>query len=70
MATDNTVTLIGNLTDDPELRFTPNGAPVASFSVAVTPRVKDGDGWRDGETSFFRCAAWPRTWPSWPRAPG
>ena len=41
-------------TDDPELRFTPNGAAVANFRVAVTPRVKDGDTWRDGETSFFR----------------
>jgi single-strand DNA-binding protein len=55
---DTTTTIVGNLTDTPELRFTPSGAPVASFSVAVTPRVKDGDGWRDGETSFFRCTAW------------
>ena len=63
---DTHVTIIGNLTEDPELRFTPNGAPVANFRVAVTPRVKDGDGWKDGETSFFRSppgAAWPRTWP-------
>jgi single-strand DNA-binding protein len=58
MATDNTVTLIGNLTDDPELRFTPNGAAVANFRLAVTPRVKDGDSWRDGETSFFRINCW------------
>jgi single-strand DNA-binding protein len=58
MATDNTVTLIGNLTDDPELRFTPNGAAVANFRLAVTPRVKDGDSWRDGETSFFRVNCW------------
>jgi single-strand DNA-binding protein len=55
---ETTITIAGNLTSDPELRFTPNGAPVANFTVAVTPRVKDGDGWRDGETSFFRCAAW------------
>ena len=55
---DTTTTIVGNLTDDPELRFTPNGAPVANFTVAVTPRVKDGDSWRDGETSFFRCTAW------------
>jgi single-strand DNA-binding protein len=55
---DTHVTIVGNLTEAPELRFTPNGAPVANFSVAVTPRVKDGDGWRDGETSFFRCTAW------------
>jgi single-strand DNA-binding protein len=58
MATDNTVTLIGNLTDDPELRFTSNGAAVANFGLAVTPRVKDGEGWRDGETSFFGINCW------------
>jgi single-strand DNA-binding protein len=50
--------LVGNLTDDPELRFTPQGHPVAGFRLAVTPRVKDGEGWRDGETSFFRINAW------------
>ena len=55
---DTTTTIVGNLTEDPELRFAPNGAAVANFTVAVTPRVKDGDGWRDGETSFFRCTAW------------
>jgi single-strand DNA-binding protein len=58
MATDNTVTLIGNLTDDPELRFTPNGVAVASFRLAVTPRVRQGDQWTDGETSFFKVNAW------------
>jgi len=55
---DTHVTLTGNLTDDPELKFTPNGAAVASFRLAVTPRVRDGDTWRDGETSFFRVNAW------------
>jgi single-strand DNA-binding protein len=55
---DTYVSITGNLTDDPELRFTPNRAPVANFTVAVTPRVKDGDGWRDGETSFYGCTAW------------
>jgi single-strand DNA-binding protein len=55
---DTTVTIAGNLTGEPELRFTPNGAAVANFTLAVTPRVKDGDSWRDGETSFFRCVAW------------
>jgi single-strand DNA-binding protein len=55
---DTHVTINGNLTENPELRFTPNGAPVANFTVAVTPRVKDGDGWKDGDTSFFRCTAW------------
>jgi single-strand DNA-binding protein len=58
MAIDNTVTLIGNLTDDPELRFTPNGAAVANFRLAVTPRVREGDSWKDGETSFFRINVW------------
>jgi single-strand DNA-binding protein len=48
----------GNLTDDPELRFTPNGAAVASFRLAVTPRIRQGDQWTDGETSYFRINAW------------
>ena len=55
---DTFVTLVGNLTDDPDLRFTPHGAAVANFRLAVTPRVRDGDSWRDGETSFFRINAW------------
>src|SRR5687768_18413557 len=50
--------LVGNLTDDPELRFTPNGAAVANFRLAVTPRVREGDAWKDGETSFFRVNVW------------
>jgi single-strand DNA-binding protein len=58
MATDNTVTLIGNLTDDPDLRYTPNGTEVANFRLAVTARIKDGDTWKDGETSFFRVNVW------------
>jgi single-strand DNA-binding protein len=51
---DTHVTISGNLTDDPELKFTPNGAAVANFRVAVTARVRDGETWRDGETSYFR----------------
>ena len=58
MATDNQVMLVGNLTDDPELRFTPNGAAVANFRLAVTPRVREGEQWKDGETSFFRVNVW------------
>jgi single-strand DNA-binding protein len=58
VATDNQVTLVGNLTDDPDLRFTPNGAAVANFRLAVTPRVREGDSWKDGETSFFRVNVW------------
>jgi single-strand DNA-binding protein len=55
---DTTVTVVGNLTDDPELRFTPGGTAVANFRVAVTPRVREADGWKDGETSYFRINAW------------
>ena len=55
---DTTTIICGNLTDDPELRFTTSGTAVASLRVAVTPRVKDGDAWRDGETSFFRVNVW------------
>ena len=55
---DTFVALVGNLTDDPEVRFTPQGTTVASFRLAVTPRVKDGEGWKDGDTSFFRINAW------------
>jgi single stranded DNA-binding protein len=55
---DTHVTITGNLTDDPDLRFTPNGHAVANFRLAVTARVKDGDSWKDGDTSFFRVNVW------------
>jgi single-strand DNA-binding protein len=55
---DTFVALVGNLTDDPEVRITPQGTAVASFRLAVTPRVREGEGWKDGETSFFRINAW------------
>jgi len=55
---DTHVTITGNLTDDPEVTFTPNGAAVCNFRLAVTPRIKDGDQWKDGETSFFRINLW------------
>jgi single-strand DNA-binding protein len=55
---DTHVTITGNLTADPELKFTPNGAAVANVRVAVTSRVRDGEGWRDGDTSFYRVTAW------------
>jgi single-strand DNA-binding protein len=59
MATDNTVVVVGNLTDDPELRFTPQGVAVANFRIAVSRRMKDESGqWKDGETSFFRVSCW------------
>lgn len=60
MATENQIVIVGNLTDDPELRYTPNGAAVANFRVAVNRRFRDATSgeWKDGETSFFRVNAW------------
>lgn len=60
MAGDTVITVIGNLTDDPELRFTPSGAAVANFTVASTPRTFDRQTseWKDGETLFLRCSVW------------
>ena len=55
---DTHVTITGNLTDNPELKHTPSGNLVANFRLAVTARVRDGDSWRDGETSFFRVNCW------------
>lgn len=54
------ITVVGNLTDDPELRFTPSGAPVAKFTVAYNPRTLDraSGEWRDGEPSYHRVTAW------------
>jgi single-strand DNA-binding protein len=50
---------VGNLTDDPELRFTQNGTPVANFRLAVNQRIRQDDGtWRDGEASFFKVNVW------------
>ncbi len=59
-AGDIIVTMVGNLTNDPELRFTPSGAAVASFTVASTPRVLDKatNEWKDGEAVFMRCSVW------------
>ena len=60
MAGDTVITIIGNLTGDPELRFTPSGAAVANFTVASTPRQFDrqANEWKDGETLFMRCSIW------------
>jgi single-strand DNA-binding protein len=60
MAGETTITLVGNLVDDPELRFTPSGAAVANFRVASTPRTYDrqtGE-WKDGESLFLSCSVW------------
>jgi single-strand DNA-binding protein len=60
MANEPTTTVTGNLTADPELRFTPTGRPVASFTIANTPRYPDKatGQWKDAETWFVRCSAW------------
>jgi single-strand DNA-binding protein len=60
MAGETVITLIGNLTADPELRFTPSGAAVANFTVASTPRTFDrqSNEWRDGDAMFINCAVW------------
>ena len=57
---DTYVTVVGNLTGDPELRFTPSGAAVANFNVASTPRHfnRQTSEWEDGETIFMRCSVW------------
>jgi single-strand DNA-binding protein len=60
MAGETTITVVGNLTDDPELRFTPSGAAVAKFRVASTPRTMDRQSgeWKDGEPLFLQCNVW------------
>ena len=60
MAGDTIITVVGNLTADPELRFTPSGAAVANFTVASTPRMFDRqtNEWKDGEALFLRCNVW------------
>jgi single-strand DNA-binding protein len=60
MAGETVITVIGNLTADPELRFTPSGAAVANFTVASTPRTLDRQSgeWKDGEALFLRCSIW------------
>lgn len=60
MAGETALTVIGTLTADPELRFTPAGAAVASFTIASNPRIydKNANEWRDGEALFLRCSIW------------
>ena len=60
MAGETTITVVGNLTDDPDLRFTPSGAAVANFTVASTPRFfdKQTNEWKDGDALFLRCSIW------------
>ena len=63
MAGDTVITVIGNLTADPELRWTQSGVAVADFTVASTPRSYDRNAgeWRDGDTLFMRCSVWRET---------
>lgn len=60
MAGETLITVVGNLTADPELRFTPSGAAVANFTIASTPRTfdKQSNDWKDGEALFMRCSIW------------
>lgn len=60
MAGETVITVVGNLTADPELKFTPSGAGVANFSVASTPRMLDkaSGEWKDGDPLFLRCSIW------------
>jgi single-strand DNA-binding protein len=60
MAGDTQITVVGNLVDDPELRFTPSGAAVANFRIASTPRTFDrqSNEWKDGEALFLSCSVW------------
>jgi single-strand DNA-binding protein len=60
MAGETVITVVGNLTADPELRFTPSGAAVANFRIASTPRTFDRQSgeWRDGEALFLNCSIW------------
>lgn len=60
MAGETVITIVGNLVDDPELRFTPSGAAVANFRIASTPRTFDrqSNEWKDGEALFLSCAVW------------
>jgi single-strand DNA-binding protein len=74
MAADNHTTIVGNLVEDPELRYTNTGIAVANLRVAATQRIQQDGQWRDGDTTFLRvnvCAARPSTWPTrFPRGPG
>lgn len=60
MAGETVITVVGNLVDDPELRFTPSGAPVANFRIASTPRTFDrqSNEWKDGDALFLSCSVW------------
>lgn len=58
MAGEMQLTVVGNLTADPELRFLPSGKGVANFTLVQSNRIKDGNAWKDGDPTFLRCNAW------------
>lgn len=58
MAGEPLITVVGNATADAEIKFLPSGVQVCSFTLAATPRVKQGDNWTDGETVFYRVSVW------------
>jgi single-strand DNA-binding protein len=58
MANEPIITIVGNVGSEPDLKFTPSGAAVCNFSVAVTPRRKTQDGWEDGDATWYRVNAW------------
>jgi single-strand DNA-binding protein len=60
MAGEPIITVVGNVVDDPELRFTPSGKAVCNFRLASTPRTKDGDQWKDGTTTWLGCSVWDK----------
>ena len=60
MANEPIITVVGNVVDDPELRFTPSGKAVTNFRLASTPRTKDGDQWVDGTTTWLGCSVWDK----------
>jgi len=60
MSGETSITIVGNLTTDPELRFTASGAPLVSFTIASTPRTYKNGAWEDGDTLFMQCTAWRR----------
>jgi single-strand DNA-binding protein len=58
MAGEATVVVVGNLGEDPVMKKTPSGVLVTSFSIANTPRIKENNEWKDGETTWYRCFIW------------
>lgn len=64
MAGEPTISIVGNIGNDPEMKLTPNGYNVTSFNIAVTPRAQKNGEWNDGETMWFRCFVWGENAPA------